>query len=86
MHGMDKQPTTQHRAAASRSEIAAQFGVSVQTVSRWQKQGCPCFYAGAATSGRGARPRFIPEEVKAWLESRTEKEPTDAATGKGVEA
>lgn len=66
-------------AALTKTELARAMRVSVGTVSKWNRTGCPRFYVGV-THGKGSRPRYDLEQVKAWLASRT------AADGKGVEA
>lgn len=63
-------------------EIAEKMRVSRALVSRWTKEGAPCVFIGRITeSKRGARPRYILADVRAWLESRT-----SGTVGKGVEA
>lgn len=61
----------QNRALYTRKEIAALLGVGVGTVAEWGKQGCPAVYIGKLTNGKGSRPRYDLEKVKAWLENRT---------------
>ena len=64
--------TTQtERALYTRKEIAALMGAGVATVAEWEKQGCPAVYIGKLTNGKGSRPRYDLEKVKAWLENRT---------------
>lgn len=63
-------------------ELAEKMRVSRALVSRWTKEGAPCVFIGRITeSKRGARPRYILADVRAWLESRTA-----GTAGKGVEA
>lgn len=55
-------------------ELAASLRVSKHTVIAWAKEGCPCVYYGIKCSpGRGSRPRYDLEKVKAWLEERSKK-------------
>lgn len=74
----------------TRCEVAAYFHVSPQTVAKWQAEGCPHFFAGTATIGRGRRPRFRLDLVNAWVASRSVGGGADNAGGngeqKGVEA
>lgn len=49
------------------------FGVSEPVVRSWRREGCPCLNLGIATHGRGSKPRFNYEEVKAWLQRREER-------------
>lgn len=61
-------------------ELAAALGVSVVTVYRWKKQGCPCVEEKPNRAGvTGSRPRYNLQAVRAWLKQRNE-------TGKGVQA
>lgn len=46
----------------TRSEIAAQYGVHVETVSRWTRRGCP-----VSRGGSRAPMWFDPAAVAAWL-------------------
>lgn len=61
----------QNRALYTRKEIAALMGVGILTIAAWEKQGCPAVYIGKLTNGKGSRPRYDLEKVKAWLENRT---------------
>ena len=61
----------QNRALYTRKEIAALLGVGSLTIAAWEKQGCPAVYIGKLTNGKGSRPRYDLEKVKAWLENRT---------------
>lgn len=61
----------------TQAELARVLKVSKRTVQALAAEGMPCFYAGVAVTGRGGRPRYELEKVKAWLESRK---------GKGVRA
>ncbi len=55
-------------------ELAAFLRVSKHTVISWTKEGCPRVYYGIKCSpGRGSRPRYDLEKVKAWLEERSKK-------------
>ena len=55
-------------------ELAASLRVSKHTVIAWTKEGCPCVYYGIKCSpGRGSRPRYDLEKVKAWLDQRSKK-------------
>lgn len=67
------------RKEYTQRELAGLLGVSVSTVRRWSRNGCPRVYIGQATSGAGSRPRYNVEEVRAWLHERS-------SAGKGVEA
>ena len=62
----------------TKTELARALRVGVGTVGKWNRAGCPRFYVGV-THGKGSRPRYDLEQVKAWLASRTA-----AADGKGV--
>lgn len=53
----------------SKNELAEQFCVSVRTVERWMKHGCPYRKIGASGLG-GKAVRFRLEEVDAWLYSQ----------------
>lgn len=48
----------------TKKELSEAFSVSLRTVLRWQKSGCPCLRIG--TNGTGA-PRFSPRAVEKWL-------------------
>lgn len=69
------------RTLKKQREIASLFGVSVATVRRWHRLGCPRFYVGTNCAGSGSRPRYDVQQVRAWLESRTA-----GTAGKEVEA
>lgn len=52
----------------TRRELAAEMGVVVDTVTKWERQGMP-----TAVVGRSGRPsRYSVAEVRAWLERREE--------------
>lgn len=51
-----------------KKELAERFSVSVRTVERWMKHGCPYRKIGASGLG-GKAVRFRLEEVDAWLYS-----------------
>lgn len=54
-------------------ELAAALGVSVVTVYRWKKQGCPCVEEKPNRAGvTGSRPRYNLQAVRAWLKQRNE--------------
>lgn len=56
------------------SELAKALSVSRALVSKWNKKGLPCFFIGDVKEHkRGARPRYDLAEVRAWLETRTQK-------------
>lgn len=59
------------RVLYTQKEIAAMMGVSLVTVRRWQKLGCPVVRIGAKLGNQGCRTRLDAEKVKAWLESRS---------------
>ncbi len=61
----------------TQAELAKVLKVSKRTVQALAAAGMPCFYAGVVVTGRGGRPRYELDKVKAWLESRR---------GKGVRA
>ena len=53
-------------------ELAETLSVSRAIVSKWTKDGLPCFYIGKVREARrGSRPRYDVEEVKEWLRSRS---------------
>ena len=52
-----------------KQELARAFHVSVRTVERWMKHGCPYRKIGASGLG-GKAVRFRLEEVDAWLYSQ----------------
>lgn len=58
------------KAALTKTELARTLGVSIGTVGRWTRGGCPCFHIGI-TAGPGSRPRYELDKVRAWLEQRT---------------
>lgn len=57
------------KTACTKQELARALRVSMGTVSKWNRAGCPRFYVGV-THGKGSRPRYYLEQVKAWLASR----------------
>lgn len=66
--------------ACNMKELARALRVSIGTVRKWNGEGCPRFLIGKGT-GKGSRPRYELDKVKAWLEQRAA-----AADGKGMEA
>lgn len=53
------------------AELSTQLGICRSVISKLTKAGMPCVYFGTkASPGRGSRPRYDIEEVKAWLKSR----------------
>lgn len=54
----------------TRRELAARLGVHPVTIAEWEKCGCPFVYIGKLMNGKGSRPRYELEKVKAWLENR----------------
>ena len=52
-------------------QLAAKLHCTTVHVLAMQKEGMPCVFLGKATCGRGSRPRYDWEQVKAWLEQRT---------------
>ena len=76
--------TKEKCAYDTRKELAARLGVHPVTIAEWEKQGCPAVYIGKLARGKGCRPRYDFEKVKAWLESRSAACGND--TQKGDEA
>lgn len=72
------------RVLYTQKEIASMMGVSLVTVRRWQKLGCPVVRIGIKIGSHGCRTRLDAEKVKAWLESRSAACGND--TQKGGEA
>lgn len=59
------------RVLYTQKEIAAMMGVSLVTVRRWQKLGCPVVRVGIKTESHGCRTRLDVDDVKAWLKARS---------------
>lgn len=56
------------------TQVASVLGVSVPTVARWRKLGCPCQETRKVILCKQAsRPRYDLAAVRAWLETRTQK-------------
>lgn len=55
----------------SGKELASEMKVSLGTITRWTKEGCPCVYIGRVMEPRrGSRPRYNLAEVETWLKTR----------------
>lgn len=66
----------------TREQTAKALGVGADMVSNWTRRGCPTIYLGNKHKlGKGTRPRYILEDVKAWLAARSH-----AQSGKEVGA
>lgn len=59
--------------------------VSLNTATKWKREGCPHFLVGSA-AGRGCRARFELDKVKAWLEARTKADKVQDATAANKDA
>lgn len=67
MKTADTRPST----VLTRAKLAAELGVSINTITTWSKEGMPVIYVGKVRhSVRGARTRYILERVLDWLEQR----------------
>lgn len=59
--------------------LAGLLGVSVGTLARWRKAGCPHTETKEnGMSARASRPRYNADEVKAWLAARREEKEVQA--------
>lgn len=56
----------------TRKQLAETLKVSVVTIQRWGREGCPKFEIGTAIHPKGRRPRYRLSEVLAWLKARSE--------------
>lgn len=56
----------------TRKQLSEILKVSVVTIQRWGREGCPKFEVGTAIHPKGRRPRYRLSEVLAWLKARSE--------------
>lgn len=56
----------------TRKQLSETLKVSVVTIQRWGREGCPKFEVGTAIHPKGRRPRYRLSEVLAWLKARSE--------------
>ena len=65
----------------TQKELAAELKLSVSCIGSLMKEGLPCLYVGTVCRrGRGSRPRYVIDEVVAWMQERAK------ANQKGGEA
>lgn len=62
----------------TRKQLAETLKVSVVTIQRWGREGCPNFEIGTAIHPKGRRPRYRLHEVLAWLEARSKSHESPA--------
>ena len=65
LHAIDKD------TVMTRRELAKEFRVAPDTITRWTKQGLPALYIGKVKEvAKGARPRYLLSQAMAWLENQ----------------
>lgn len=50
---------------------ARALSVSLSTLRRWRREGCPVYQVGTSLNGPGSSPRYDVAAVKKWLRART---------------
>lgn len=56
----------------TRKQLSETLKISVVTIQRWSREGCPKFEIGTAIHPKGRHPRYRLSEILAWLKVRSE--------------